>query len=73
MTGGIAWMIAIGSTWQPLEITASIEAERIWNHQGGGEYVRSNLFSIGSLVFINIPEMMITYDGLAYTIARMRL
>lgn len=37
MAYGIVWLISLGSSWQPLERTASIEAERIWSHQGGGE------------------------------------
>ncbi|KAI8051806.1 hypothetical protein BDF21DRAFT_432166 [Thamnidium elegans] len=69
MARGIVWMIAMGSSWQPLEPTASTEAERIWNYQGG-EYVRSNLFTAGSVIFINIPAMMILYGNNAYTIAR---
>lgn len=67
----VQWVYANGSCWVAVDKIAQKQIECLWN-TNGSDYITCTSLSPTGVVYVDIPQMVMLYNGYAYTIARRR-
>ncbi|KAG2230839.1 hypothetical protein BDF21DRAFT_432161 [Thamnidium elegans] len=67
--GSVQWVYANGSAWVALDTAAQQHIESLWCHNASS-WIQCQLFH--SPVYVDIDQMSLICNGMAYTIARRR-
>lgn len=65
----IQWAYANGSCWVPLDQNAQSDIEALWK-RNASYWIRCTSLSRTSPVYVDISQMVMLCDGIAYTIVR---
>lgn len=65
----VQWLYANGSCWLPLDRIAQRDIEVLWK-RNASYWIRCPSLSKTDSIYVDISEMVMIYNGYAYTIAR---
>jgi hypothetical protein len=65
----VQWVYANGSMWVPLDARAQSQIEQLWS-TNSSYWVQSDSHNFRGPIYVDIANMCLVHNGIAYSIAR---